>query len=57
MSMPLERIELTQSNVCYDATKYERCQKRQGDDETVEKAVIALPHTVSHPWAVMIKPL
>lgn len=48
---------LTQGNVCDDATKYERRQKRQRDDEAVEKAVVAFSHTVSHPWAVMIKSL
>lgn len=46
---------LTQGNVCDDTAKYERCQKRQRDDEAVEKAVIAFAHTVPHPWAVVIK--
>lgn len=47
----------TQGDVCDDAAKYEGCQKRQRDDEAVEKAVIPFSHTVSHPWAVVIKPL
>lgn len=46
---------LTQSNVCDDTAKYERCQKWQRDDEAVEKAVIAFAHTVAHPWTVVIK--
>lgn len=54
MSFCRERI-LTQSDVCDDTAKYERCQKRQRDDEAVEKAVIAFAHTVPHPWAVVIK--
>lgn len=53
-----ERIKvriLTQGNVCDDTAEYERCQKRQRDDEAVEKAVVAFAHAVPHPWAVMIK--
>lgn len=46
---------LTQGNVCDDTAEYERCQKRQRDDEAVEKAVVAFAHAVPHPWAVMIK--
>lgn len=46
---------LTQGDVCDDTAKYERCQKRQRNDEAVEKAVIAFAHTVPHPRAVVIK--
>lgn len=48
---------LTQGNMCDDTAKYERCQKRQWDDEAVEKAVIAFAHTVPHPWTVVVKSL
>lgn len=48
---------LTQGNMCDDTAKYERCQKRQRDDEAVEKAVIAFAHTVPHPWTVVVKSL
>lgn len=50
-----ERV-LTQGNVCDDTAKYERGQKGQGDNEAVEKAVIAFAHTVPDPRAVVIKP-
>lgn len=43
--------------MCDDTAKYERGQKRQRDDKTVEKAVVAFPHTVPHPRAVVIKSL
>lgn len=49
-----ERV-LTQGNVCDDTAKYERGQKGQGDNEAVEKAVIAFSHTVPDPRAVVIK--
>ena len=45
----------TQSDVGDDTAKYKRCQKWQGDNEAVEKAVIAFAHTVPNPWAVVIK--
>lgn len=45
----------TEGNVCDDTAKYERCQKRQGNNKAVEKAVIAFAHTVSNPGAVMVK--
>lgn len=48
---------LTQGNVCDDTAKYERCQKRQWDDEAVEKAIIAFANTVPHPWTVVVKSL
>lgn len=48
-------LVLTQGDVCDDTAKYKRREKRQGDDEAVEKAVIAFSHTVSHPWTVVIK--
>lgn len=41
--------------MCDDTAKYERCQKRQGNNKAVEKAVIAFAHTVSNPGAVMVK--
>lgn len=46
---------LTQGDVCDDTAKYERCQKRERNDEAVEKAVIAFAHAVPHPRAVVIK--
>lgn len=43
--------------MCDDAAEYKRRQKRQGDDEAVEIAVVAFPNAVPHPRAVVIKPL
>lgn len=56
MSPDVVRI-LTQGDVRDDTAKYERCQKRQRDDEAVEKTVVAFAHTVPHPRAVVIKAL
>lgn len=48
---------LTQSEVGDDASKDEGCQEGEGEDEGIEVAIVALPHAVAHPGAVMIKPL
>lgn len=48
---------LTQSEVGDDTSKDEGCQEGEGEDEGVEVAIVALPHTVAYPGAVVIKPL
>lgn len=40
-------------NACEDEGR----QEGEGEDEGVEVAVVALPHAVAHPGAVVIKPL
>lgn len=40
-----------------DAAEDERRQEGQRHDEGVEEAVVALPHAVSHPGAVMVEAL
>lgn len=48
---------LTQSEVGDDASEDEGCQEGEGEDEGIEVAIVALPHAVAHPGAVVIKPL
>lgn len=48
---------LTQSEVGDDTGEDEGCQEGEGEDEGVEVAVVALPHAVAHPGAVVIEPL
>lgn len=48
---------LTQSEVGDNACEDEGRQEGEGEDEGVEVAVVALPHAVAHPGAVVIKPL
>lgn len=48
---------LTQSEVGDDTGEDEGCQEGQGEDEGIEVAIVALPHAVAHPGAVVIKPL
>lgn len=48
---------LTQSEVGDNTGEDEGCQEGEGEDEGVEVAVVALPHAVAHPGAVVIKPL
>lgn len=40
-----------------DAAEDERRQEGQRHDEGVEEAVVALPHAVSHPGAVVVEAL
>lgn len=48
---------LTQSEVGDDTSEDEGRQEGEGEDEGVEVAIVALPHTVAYPGAVVIKPL
>lgn len=48
---------LTQGEMGNDTSKDEGCQEGERQDEGVEEPVVALPDTVAHPGAVVIKPL
>ena len=43
--------------MCGHTAEDEGGQKGQGDDEGVEEAIVAFPHTVPHPGAVVIEAL
>lgn len=48
---------LTQGEVGDDTGEDEGCQEGEGEDEGVEVAVVAFPHAVAHPGAVVVEPL
>lgn len=47
----------TQSQVGGHTAEDEGGEKGKRDDEHVEEAVVALSHAISHPGAMMVKPL
>lgn len=53
----LVRVVLTQGEVGDDTSEDEGCQEGEGEDEGIEVAIVALPHAVAHPGAVMVKAL
>ncbi len=42
--------------MCGHTAEDERRQEGERHDEGVEEAVVAFPHTVAHPRAVMVEP-
>lgn len=48
---------LTQSEVGDDTGEDEGGEEGEGEDEGVEVAIVALPHAVAHPGAVVVEPL